>query len=152
MTRLASVWVTPAAESILRTTAVLETEIMAPNQIASRTGMARANDRGSGGERAGEQDLDGASDQGDAADGLEVAKGELEAEGEQQERDADFGEELDIVGLDDSRAGGMGAHEDAGGDVADHERKAEGARGEAADQAGENDQDEIGCDAQCLLA
>ena len=41
MTRLANVCVTPAADSVFRTTAVLETEIIAPNQIASRTGMPR---------------------------------------------------------------------------------------------------------------
>jgi hypothetical protein len=79
---------------------------------------------------------------------MEVAEGELEAEGEQEERDADFGEELDIVGLDDSGAGGVRPDEDAGGHIADHEREAECARGESADQAGKDDQDEIGCDAQ----
>ena len=150
MTRLASVWVTPAAASIFRTTAVLETEIMAPNQIASRAGIPRTKTAAARRRARGEQDLDGAADQGDTADGLEVAEGELEAEGEEEERYADFGEQLDLMDLDDSRAGSVGPDEDAGGNVADHEREAQGARGESADQAREDDQDEIGCDAQCL--
>ena len=91
MTRLARVWVTPAAASIFRTTAVLETEIIAPNQIASRTGMPRRRRRAAA-SRTGEQDLDGAADQGDAADGLEIAEGEFQAEGEEEECHADFGE------------------------------------------------------------
>ena len=52
--------------------------------------------------------------------------------------------------LDDGRAGSVRPDEDAGGNVADHQRQAQGASAEAADQARENDQDEIGCDAQCL--
>ena len=99
-----------------------------PDRFAGRHGERER--RGAGGERAGEQDLDGTSDQGDAADRLEVAEGELEAKGEEEERDADFGEELDIVGLDDGRAGGIWAHKDPGGDVADHQRKAQRAGSE----------------------
>ncbi len=54
------------------------------------------------------------------------------------------------MGLDDRRASGVGAHQDPRGDVADHEWKAKGAGSEATDQAREDDQDEIGCDAQPL--
>ena len=102
----------------------------------------RHSERGggsSGSEPAGEQDLDRSSYQGDAADGLEVAKGALEAKREQKKRDANFCQELDFMSLDYSRAGGVGPHEDPGCDIADHEGKAEGARGEAAEQAGQND-------------
>ena len=70
---------------------MLETEIIAPNQIASRTGIPRTKAAARGGERTGEQDLDGAADQRDTADGLQVAEGEFEAEGEEEERYADFG-------------------------------------------------------------
>jgi hypothetical protein len=41
ITWLASVAVVPSADSIFNTTAVLETEIMAPNQIACVIGIPR---------------------------------------------------------------------------------------------------------------
>ena len=53
--------------------------------------------------------------------------------------------------LDDRRACGVGADEDTSSNVADHEGKAKSASGEAADQARENNQDEIGGDAHCVL-
>ena len=50
--------------------------------------------------------------------------------------------------LDDSRASSVRPHENAGGNIADHQRDAEKPRCDPADQAGEDDQDEIGCDTQ----
>jgi hypothetical protein len=114
-------------------------------------GHAEPGGRASGGQSAGHQDLDRAANQGDAADRLEVAEREFEAEREEQERHTHFGEEFDVVDLDDSRPCRMGAYEDPGGDVAYHERKTNGAGRKSADQAREDDQDEIGCNAQTCL-
>ena len=91
MTRLASVWVTPAADEHLQDDggAGDGDHRAEPDRFAGRHAQRRRPRRG--GERAGEQDLDGAADQRDTADGLEVAEGELEAEREEEECDADFG-------------------------------------------------------------
>ena len=85
ITRLASVWVTPAADSIFRTTAVLETRDHRAEPDRFADGHPEDEEqRRRGGERHGEQDLDRAADQRDTAHRLEVAEGEFEAEREQQ--------------------------------------------------------------------
>ena len=52
--------------------------------------------------------------------------------------------------LNDGWAGSVRPHEDAGSNVADHEGEAQDAGSDSADQAREDNQDEIGCDAQCV--
>ena len=98
-------------------------------------------------ERGAEQDrqrhLDRRPDEGNPPDRLELLERELQAEGEQQERDADLGQQLDVVGVGDGPANRVRTDEHAGQDVAEDQRLAQRLGDETADQAGHDDDREV---------
>ena len=102
--------------------------------------------QGAGGD--GEGDLQRAAEEGDTANGLEILEGDLQPEREQQQSHADFGEGFDVVDLYDRGAGGEGPDDDAGGDIADQEGQAKCVGENRAEQAGDDDEYKILCDAQ----
>ena len=89
-----------------------------------------------------------AADERDGADGRELAERQLEAEREQQQRDAELGQLLDVVDVADRRPAGERTDDDAGEDVADDQRLAEALRQEAAGEGGEQHEREIGDEVQ----
>ena len=146
MTRLASVAVVPSAASVLSTTIVLESEIIAPNQIASVVGHVQRGPGQQGAEARRQPDLDRRPHQSDPPDGAQVAKREFESQGEQEERDADFGKQFDVIDVRDHRTGGIRPDHDTGGDVADQQRKAQDTRENGPAKTGDDDENEVGRD------
>ena len=120
MTRLASVWVTPAAESIFKHNgrAGNGNHRAEPDRLASRHAEALRGRKCA--ERACHHDLNRAADERDPANGLQIAKRQFQAEREKQQRHADFGQKLHVVNLHDGWSRGVGTDQHAGGDVTDH--------------------------------
>ena len=86
----------------------------------------------------GEEHLDGGDEGCGAAELFDEAEIEFEADDEEQDRDAEFGEEVDfIVGCDDCKGAGPGQH--AYDDEGDDEGLAEQRADHACDR-GENEQ------------
>ena len=144
ITRLDSVPSRPCAWIVFSATIVLDSEMSAPNQSAGRHSHPSTTRRAPRPSGDRQDDLNRAADERDRADRRQLAERQLEPQREQQQRDAELGQLLDVVDVADGRPAGERADEHAGEDVPDDQRLPEPLRQVAADQRGEQDEREIG--------